>query len=208
MAERQVSTRPVIEWASASSPLPGQPRSGDEYAVITTPDGALVAAVDGLGHGDEAAAAAQRAVALLLSAPAESLIFLIRRCHVALVGTRGVVATLAQFSIRDDTVTWLAVGNVHGVLLRADPAARLGRETIVPRAGVVGYNLPPLAAAVHTIARGDTVVLATDGVRPDFIDDQRGLSGEPQAIADGILAKYGQPTDDALVVVARYLGHG
>ena len=200
--------QPVIEWASASSPLPGELQSGDEYAVITTPDGALVGAVDGLGHGDEAAAAAQRAVATLLSAPAESLMHLVRRCHVALVGTRGVVATLAQFSMRDDTVTWLAVGNVHGVLLRADPSARLGRETVIPRAGVVGYNLPPLIAAVHSIAAGDTLVLATDGIRPDFVEDQRALSGEPQAVADRILARYGLATDDALVVVARYLGHG
>jgi hypothetical protein len=43
-----VSTGP-IEWAVAELLLPGQTESGDRYLVTPTPDGALVAAVDGLG---------------------------------------------------------------------------------------------------------------------------------------------------------------
>src|SRR6266851_1958424 len=52
----------LIEWAVAEVARAGQTESGDRYLVTTTPDGALVAVVDGLGHGADAADAAKVAV--------------------------------------------------------------------------------------------------------------------------------------------------
>ena len=51
----------------------------------------------------------------------------------------------------------------------------------------------------------DTLIIATDGINPDF-DDGLTLDQDPQQIADGILAQHHSGDDDALVVVARYLG--
>jgi hypothetical protein len=48
-------------------------------------------------------------------------------------------------------------------------------------------------------------VLASDGIRNDF-GSEVPLEWEPQAIADWLLSRYGKTTDDALVLVARYLG--
>jgi len=48
-----------IEWAVAELAQPGQSESGDRHLVLPTPDGGLVAVVDGLGHGAEAANAAK-----------------------------------------------------------------------------------------------------------------------------------------------------
>ena len=50
----------MIEWGVASRALPGETRSGDLHVVESFAGGALVAAVDGLGHGEEAADAADR----------------------------------------------------------------------------------------------------------------------------------------------------
>jgi hypothetical protein len=55
------------------------------------------------------------------------------------------------------------------------------------------------------LSPGDTLVMATDGVRSGFAADLP-LHGSPQALADEILARDGKRTDDALVLVARYLG--
>ncbi len=102
-------------------------------------------------------------------------------------------------------MTWLGVGNVEGVLLSAGGEAGLARESVLLRGGVVGYRLPPLRPAVLTIRPGDTLILATDGIRGGFVSQL--TSGEPpQQMADGILARHGKGTDDALVLVARYLG--
>jgi len=133
------------------------------------------------------------------------VIALVRRCHRELVGTRGVTMSLAAFNATDDTMTWLAIGNVEGVLLRANPRRSRPRETILMRAGVVGLDLPRLQASVTTISPGDVVVLATDGVRRDFVDVLH-PADQPQALADRVLRFHAKGTDDALVLVARYRG--
>jgi negative regulator of sigma-B (phosphoserine phosphatase) len=56
---------------------------------------------------------------------------------------------------------------------------------------------------VLAVSPGDLLVLATDGIRPDFTT--RVTAGDdPQALADRILAECSTGTDDALVVVVRY----
>ena len=73
------------------------------------------------------------------------------------------------------------------------------------RGGVVGHRLPRLLVSTVALTRDDVVVLATDGIRADFAD--RLTAGEPpRALADRILAEYGKESDDALVLVARYMG--
>src|SRR5213594_751651 len=52
----------LIEWDIAQLTLEGQGKSGDRYFVKSFANSVLVAVLDGLGHGDEAAAAAQVAV--------------------------------------------------------------------------------------------------------------------------------------------------
>jgi phosphoserine phosphatase RsbX len=199
-----VST-PLIEWGVSSRALPGQAASGDRHVVQAYPGGALIGAIDGLGHGVEAASAARKAGDVLGSHCTESVIALARRCHEALLSTRGVVMSLASFSGGDETMTWMGVGNVEGVLLRADVRAVPVREQLLLRGGVVGYQLPQLAASVLPLALGDTLIFATDGIRSDFagVLDR---TGSASSLADRILASYAKPTDDALVVVARYAG--
>ena len=202
-----MSTPALIDWGVASLALPGETQSGDLHFVKQVGTGALVAAVDGLGHGAEAAIAARAAVAALERHATESPVPLIERCHRALHGTRGVVMSVAAFGRPDQSMTWLGVGNVEGLLLRGDGAARPGaaRASLVTRGGIVGSELPRLHPVVLPIAPGDTLIFATDGIREGFAE---GLSPEaaPQQLADQILARHGKGTDDALVLVARYVG--
>jgi negative regulator of sigma-B (phosphoserine phosphatase) len=207
MPESSVGTAAVIEWGVATQALPGEAQSGDLHLVKQVGTSVLVAVVDGLGHGAEAAAAARAAVAALERHATESPVPLIARCHRALQGTRGVVMSVAVLGRPDRSMTWLGVGNVEGLLLYGDGAARSGsaRATLVTRGGIVGSELPRLHPVVLPIASGDTLVFATDGIREGFAD---GLSPEasPQQLADQILARHGKGTDDALVLVARYRG--
>jgi hypothetical protein len=197
---------PLIEWGVAARPLEGEAESGDLHVVQPFPKGVLVAAVDGLGHGPEAAAAARSAVVTLADYAHEPVISLVKRCHERLIRTRGVVMSLASFNALDNTVTWLGVGNIEGLLLRADVAANPPRENVLLRGGVVGYQLPALHASILFVTRGDVLIFATDGIQSGFVEDVT-LSDPPQRIAEDILARRARGTDDALVLVARYLGH-
>ena len=153
------------------------------------PGGALVAVVDGLGHGELAAVPAETAIEVLERHAREPVVTLIQRCHERLRGTRGAVMSLASFREADGTMTWLGVGNVVGVLLRADPGAVPRQEYLSLRGGVVGDQLPRLDASVIPVTRGDTLILASDGVRRDFIGSLR-LGESPQRVADRILAEF------------------
>ena len=196
---------PLLDWGVASAALAGQRESGDLHLVRESSTGCLAAAVDGLGHGMEAAVAARRAVASLAAHQDETVIAMVRSCHRELAGTRGVTMSLAVFNALDDTMTWLAIGNVEGVLLRADPRSSRPMESILMRAGVVGLDLPRLQASVTAVSPGDLVVLATDGLRRDFVDLLHPADA-PQTLADRVLRRHAKGTDDALVLVARYRG--
>src|SRR5216117_2175988 len=205
MSDVDVSS--LINWGVAMLTLPGETESGDLHLVKSVGSGVLAAVVDGLGHGPEAASAARAAVAVLERHADESPLPLLRRCHRALIGTRGVVLGLAFFDGAGGggSMTWLGVGNVEGVLLHGAPGARPARTTLVTSGGIVGSELPRLRAQVCAVAPGDTVILATDGITQHFAD---GLPRDaaPQHLADHILSRYGKGTDDALVLVARYVG--
>lgn len=192
-----------LEWAAATAILAGEKESGDRHFVRCRSDTALVAVVDGLGHGAEAAAAARVAVDTLQEYADEPVLSLIRRCHECLRPTRGAVMSLASFGFRDGMLTWVGVGNVAGFLLRADH--RSPTETLLLRSGVVGDQLPPLQAAVLPVAPGDVLVFATDGVRSDLAANIV-VNVSLQTTADRILAKCNKGTDDALLVLARYHG--
>ena len=202
-----MSRSALIEWGVATLAHPGEAQSGDRHLVKPVGTSVLVAVVDGLGHGAEAATAAQAAVAALERHATESPVPLIERCHRALHGTRGAVMSVALLGRSDRSMTWVGVGNVEGLLLHGDGAtrSRSGRESLVTRGGIVGSELPRLHPTVLPIAPGDLLIFATDGIREGFAD---GLSPEaaPQHLADQILARHGKGTDDALVLVARYLG--
>lgn len=195
----------AIEWGVASRALPGQPASGDMSVVKSFSDGVLIATLDGLGHGEEAATAAAVAAATLKAHAAEPLMTLVQRCHEELRATRGVAMSIASINVGRGLVTWLGVGNVEGVLLRRGSVRAEAEMPLLLRAGVVGFQLPALDVEILSISAGDTLIFVTDGIQSDYA---RGLarSFPPQKAAEKILARYGKATDDALVLVARYQG--
>jgi serine phosphatase RsbU (regulator of sigma subunit) len=188
----------------ASRTLRGQSVSGDAHVIIPFNRGLLVAAIDGLGHGPEAATASNAAVKTLVECAGQNIISIIKQCHEHLHGTRGVVMSIASFSAEENTMSWLSVGNIEGYVLREDESMQ-DRPCILMRAGVVGHSLPPLRADTIQINFGDTLVMATDGIKGSFSSVLK-LKASPQIIADNIMDHFARETDDALVVAVRWLG--
>lgn len=204
-SEREIVNSQVLSWGAASVPMQGQTVSGDQRVVKIVPDGCLVAVIDGLGHGYAAAYASEKAVSILEEYSSESPIPLLRRCHQGLRETRGVTISLAKINTSDEIMTWLGVGNVEGVLIRADRSIQPAHESVITRGGVIGYQLPQLHASVTSISKGDILIFATDGIENDFAEDIR-MNESPQRIADYICTHYNKKIDDAMVLVARYNG--
>jgi negative regulator of sigma-B (phosphoserine phosphatase) len=201
----EIINLPLVEYGVAKSILPGQGESGDRHLVCCRGDGILIAAIDGIGHGEEAANAAEAAIAILKASPDEPVISLLERCHEGLRWTRGVVLSLASIDPKHGMMTWIGVGNVQGVLMRAGAQKGSVEEVLLLRGGVVGSQLPALQAAVLPIAKGDTLVFVTDGIRSEFAEGLSALES-PQRAADKILKQHGRGNDDALVLVVRVIG--
>lgn len=196
---------PLLEYGFTKSTVPGQGESGDLHLVCFTKTRILVAAVDGLGHGERAADASRLAISVLGADPDDPVISLVERCHLKLRGTRGAVLSVACIEPGQGMMTWLGVGNVQGVLVRANSAKGPGRELLLVRGGVVGAQLPPLQATVLPIGPGDTLYFATDGIKREFSESLTALEN-PQRAADRILGQFQNGIDDALVLVARLTG--
>jgi negative regulator of sigma-B (phosphoserine phosphatase) len=198
---------PALECGCAGIAIEGEERSGDLAVLAPYPGGALVAVIDGLGHGDAAADAAEAAAEILREHPGEAPQALFERCHRALRKTRGVVMTLAWFDLDARRLRWVGVGNVEARLLRAG-ARTDGLPPSPPSplvlGGVVGYQLPKaIRAGRVALEPGDAVVFATDGVTADYsavLDPAL----DAQAQADRVLRAHGKGSDDALAVVVRW----
>ncbi len=202
---RDRADRRQVEWGVATRCRHGETLSGDLAIVKLLPDGVLVAAVDGLGHGSEAARAARTAEQVVLGSSGRDLVPLFERCHTAMSETRGAAISLAFVSAAESRLTWLGVGNVEGRLMSADPSARGVKGSLALYNGVPGHQLPAMEIAMLDVSPGDVLALATDGIATSFADSLD-LWGSAQAISDRIMAKHWKAIDDGLVVAVRYLG--
>lgn len=199
------TTPTPVEWGIATRCRRGEATNGDRAVVTVLPDGVLVAGIDGLGHGTQAARAAARVADVVRENPSQDLVFLVKRCHEALRATRGAAISLAFISASRNDLTWLGVGNVEGRVLSGDPRSMRPKASLALGRGLPGHALPITRPATLAVDWGDILVLATDGIEATFADSLD-VSGSTQAISDRILAAHSTRRDDALVVAVRYLG--
>ena len=194
-----------LEWAVLATPFPGQRRSGDGFLVEETVTGTLVALVDALGHGDDAADVADHALYSLHQTAGQPLPDCVAACHAALRGSRGAAVTLAMVETDFRRVTWAGVGNVEAaVVRRSRRGAPVFRRSVILRAGVIGDRLPHLRPSTEPISDGDTLIAATDGLRMDFLN---GVDPwlPPAKLARRLHRLHAKGTDDALVLASRFL---
>lgn len=193
----------ALRWAVAERPAPGASASGDGFVVVERSQGPLVAVLDGLGHGPEAADAVRAGINAFRRHADDPVAALLERCGEAVQPTRGVVATVCSFE-HCSRLTWSAIGNVAGLIVDGDGLGPRRRE-VVQIGGILGPARPHPHVQSLGVGPGSLLVLATDGIHPDF-RDAVDLSFDPGDLASRILASYAVGTDDALVFVGRYSG--
>jgi serine phosphatase RsbU (regulator of sigma subunit) len=196
-----------IEWAAVRRPLPGEPVCGDQPVALRVGDaGALFGVVDGLGHGAPAAEAAECAARVVSRDCAEPLDILIRSCHRALTDTRGAAMTLARINFDVGELAWIGIGNVTAHVVAKSAKGMEIRSAARLTGGIVGYRLPEkLLAERVPIGPGDLLVIASDGIAEDHLEDID-FAASATTIAEHVLAHHSRETDDALIMAARHRG--
>lgn len=190
----------LMQYGICSIPAYGAEVNGDAYLIREYEGQALLAVIDGLGHGERAAEAALAAVDYLRTNYRQDLAAIIAGCHHALKKTRGVVMGLARVNFAAATLTCSGVGNIRIKTNGVQPA----RPVSVP--GIVGGNFRHAMQEVFPYSKGDTLFLYSDGIseRLDPVRfDAQGRGRGPQQIAEDVVREFGKNNDDTTIIVAR-----
>jgi negative regulator of sigma-B (phosphoserine phosphatase) len=207
-------SKPLFDYSVSVSPLQGETESGDACLVRCSRGSGLVAVIDALGHGTEAAAVAKQAVDALKKGPIVPVDQHIVNAHAALRQTRGAVMNVALLDGRADRMTWSGVGDVEGVLIRAKGSNKKDRtkdravqkyEHIPVRPGIVGLTLPKMFISGVDLEVGDVLIMTTDGIRNDYVRELD-VFDDLSHIAERIMSGHSKGRDDSLVLVLRWKG--
>src|SRR5215207_10694276 len=125
--------------AAAARPHPTEVVSGDIWHVDWLATGCRIAVIDGLGHGPDAAFAAQQAGDTLALSPNLGPADALRVCHQALSGTRGAAIGIALIETSMGTLTYAGVGNVEARVVTPEKVSLLASSR-----GIVGSILPTI----------------------------------------------------------------
>jgi len=191
-----------LELGARQAPKRGQGECGDAWSWMRAGRWQRLCLVDGLGHGPLAASAAKDAISVFLEAREGDLpTDIINRCHHALKSTRGAVMAVAAIDAAAGTLSFAGVGNITGVVY--SPAA--AGSHLLSTEGIVGYQMRTIRGVERTWARGDTLVLSSDGLsgRWNLGRYANLLQRHPVLVASVLFRDYARDNDDATVVVAR-----
>jgi anti-sigma regulatory factor (Ser/Thr protein kinase) len=185
-----------------SLPKPGELACGDAWSSHEDGvGGRTVFMVDGLGHGTEAAVAANEAVAQFQRCRHEPPAQIVHAVHQALRHTRGGAVAVARMDPASATVAFAGLGNIAATVLRPGGPAR----RMVSHNGTAGHNARKIQAFDYPCAADALLVMHSDGLSTGWsLDAYPGLARMHPLLVAGVLYRdFARGRDDATVVVSR-----
>lgn len=183
-----------LDVGYTSRPCAGERVSGDAVVVREAAGRTLVGVIDALGHGPSAHDVAAQATRFLATAELAALPDLFARLDGALVGSRGIAATLCLFD-----GARLSYGGVGNVELRVPPDSASLPMVLTP--GILGRLRRPVRTFDAPLQPGRRFVLLSDGISSRVsLSDTRALP--PERASRDIVAAAGRAHDDATALVA------
>ncbi|GAB3466525.1 ATP-binding protein [Massilia terrae] len=190
--------RPVVVGALAL-PIPGEEECGDGWAFGCHEHGATLLAADGLGHGPEAARAADAAIETFGRERGLQPAALMQRVHEALRITRGAAVALAYVDCGRDEVRFAGLGNISAWVVHD------GRRALVSHNGIVGHNMRKVQEFSAAFPPGALCIMHSDGLQTQWdLDAYPGLAARhPSLVAAILMRDFSRRRDDAMVLAVR-----
>ena len=201
-------TSPVAAAASARA-LPlgaislakaGEEVSGDAWTLVQGRGRQVLLLVDGLGHGQDAAAAARAAVAAAERNAALNAAELLETVHAALRPTRGAAAAVLMLQAESELCTICGVGNI-AAMIRAQGRTR----NMVSHNGTLGHQVRKMQEFSYPFPRGSLLIAHTDGIVTHWdLAAYPGLEARHPAVVAAVLCRdFDRGRDDLTVVALR-----
>lgn len=191
---------PATQIGLLNIPIHGETVCGDSYFMQVNPSRSLYMMVDGLGHGQGAAEAANEAVATVSRHPNEPAVDIIVRAHDALKKTRGAAMSVAIVDHERMVIKYAGIGNISASLLGGGAV-----RSMVSQNGTLGAILPRVPQEYSYPVTADTsLLLFSDGLTTKASPaGYPGLQSRHPALIAGILFRdFSRRRDDATVMIA------
>jgi anti-sigma regulatory factor (Ser/Thr protein kinase) len=185
-------------YGVARVPFKGESMCGDSWSVVERKGAMWLLMVDGLGHGEFAAAAADRAVEVFEGNRFDSVTGVMDDIHAALRPTRGAAVAIAE--IRGATVNYCGLGNIAGVLYTNDANVHM-----VSFSGTAGVEARKIAQFTYNWKPGATLILHSDGLQSQWgLERYPGITRHSPSMVAGVLYRdYTRGRDDVTVMAVR-----
>ncbi|MFG6413088.1 ATP-binding protein [Roseateles sp. DC23W] len=190
---------PGFSIAGLGLASPGERVCGDGWGLRTHEGRTLLLMADGLGHGPEAAEAADLALDLFQRARAAAPALMLEDSHASMRSTRGAAVAIASLG-DSGPVVFAGVGNIVGRLISG-----VSDKTLLSQPGTLGVQIRRLQDCVYDWPEHALLVMHSDGIatRWSLAEVPGLLQCEPMLIAAWILRDHSRGRDDATIVVVR-----
>lgn len=195
-----VSSQAGAELGAVCLPMEGETACGDSWAVHHSLDRTLLLVVDGLGHGDNAADAADLAVAALERCAAETPQIICKEIDRALHRTRGAAALIVEIDWRARLMRHCGIGNIAGRLWSNSRS-----ESLLSLSGTLGVQVRRFEEIASPLPKEVLLILHSDGVSSRWsLDAYPGLQQRHPLLIAGVLYRdFHRERDDCTVVVLK-----
>lgn len=179
---------------------PGEAVCGDAWAFALDGERSAVIVADGLGHGPDAAEAAQVALACFREDPLAAPAQLLARIHQALRRTRGAAVMLLQADAAAGVVRSAGAGNVMARLVSG-----VSDRTLLCQHGTAGLTIRTPEESTTAWPPHAMLLVYSDGIesrwKPELVAP---LLGRDPTLAAAVLVRdHCRGRDDATVAVLR-----
>lgn len=188
-----------ISSGCVNVPKPGEEVCGDACTVADTLAGRTAMVVDGLGHGPDAAIAANEALRLFHRHQNLPVPQILEYLHAGLRPTRGAAVAIARYDEQRSIVVYGGIGNIAGSVQTGHEMRRM-----ISLNGTAGH----IARRIQTFdypCAGGLVIMHSDGLTMNWsLERYPGITRmHPTLIASVLYRDYARRRDDATVLVVK-----
>jgi len=197
-ADRQEAVETAV--GALSLPRPGELACGDAWAVELRPGRAVFLVADGLGHGPDAARAAEEALPVFHEVAWNGPVQVVRSLHDALRSTRGAAVAVAEVDAEAEVLRFCGVGNIAGTVVSAGVT-----RSVISHNGTAGHEAYRFQEFAYPFLHDALLVLHSDGLGSRWSPERYpGLAlRDPSLIAGVLYRDFKRSSDDVTVLVAR-----
>ena len=191
----------AVSMGAVCVPKAGEMACGDGWALLRYGAVHTLLVVDGLGHGMEAAAAANAAIDIALrQAQGLSAVDLIARLHAGLRATRGAAGAAVVLDMAQASGSLCGIGNISIAVRHAGTTRKL-----VSHNGILGYQGHKPQEFPFAFPPGALLIAHSDGLDTRWrVEDYPGLENAHPGLIAGILYRdHNRGRDDATALALR-----